>query len=344
MYKKQIKMSKNKEIQFDFCPLSSYTFQIHLEKLWNIIKDTTRLSELISKIHPKWHTEPITISNSLFYEESNQFKIKLNHVFDLFVTIDEIVESDYYCKIKWKISYPDIFRVMMMNGNKELIDNNQFERKNDVTFVINLHKISDKQTYFVSEFDDIKDLMKMHQQIMKLSSNSENKIQLYYKVIDKCIQKTYMFNSQTESRIISATFAMAKNYFINARVCTGMMGKIISFTDEIVKKGTIVVYKNTQNVTCIIQVKHCSIRKNKVNLIFSIFEGSNPYPTRELKVELFNVNRGETFVVLTHNFLSEVTNEEITNLSFGKRKLLKKLGSIIEKSFKLESQSVNGIE
>ena len=72
MYKKQIKMSKNKEIQFDFCPLSSYTFQINLEKLWNIIKDTTRLSELISKIHPKWHTEPITVSNSLFYEESNQ--------------------------------------------------------------------------------------------------------------------------------------------------------------------------------------------------------------------------------------------------------------------------------
>ena len=107
---------------------------------------------------------------------------------------------------------------------------------------------------------------------------------------------------------------------------------------------TIVVYKNTQNVTCIIQVKHCSIRKSKVNLIFSIFEGSNPYPTRELKVELFNVNRGETFVVLTHNFLSEVTNEEITNLSFVKRKLLKKLGSIIEKSFKLESQSGNGIE
>lgn len=337
-------MSRNKEIQFDFCNVSSYIFQIHLEKLWNIIKDTTKLSELISKIHPKWHTEPITVSNSLFYEESNQFRIKFNHVFDLFITIDEIIESDYYCKIKWKISYPDILRVMMMNENKEVINNNQFERKKDVFFVINLHKISDKQTYFVSEFDGVKELMKMYQQMLKLS-NSENKIQLYYKVIDKCIQKTYMFNSQTESRIIAATFSMTKNYFINAKVCTGMMGKLISFTDEIVKKGTIVVYKNSQNVTCIIQVRHCTIRKNKANLIFSIFEGSNPYPTRELKVELFNVNRGETFVVLTHNFLSEATNEVIANLSFGKKKLLKKLGSIIEKSFQLEScQSINGIE
>ena len=150
------------------------------------------------------------------------------------------------------------------------------------------------------------------------------------------------FQSNTESSIISAGFVVAKEYFLNSKVCTNMMGEYVSSTEERVKKGTIVVYiNNKDNKKWLIHVRHCLVKKNSCFLIFFIYEAHHSmYPQRELRVELFSVNDNETFVVLTHNFLKPLSKEEIHNLSMSKKKMLKKLGSVIEKSFKMNYSEI----
>ena len=66
-----------------------------------------------------------------------------------------------------------------------------------------------------------------------------------------------------------------------------------------------------------------------------IYEGTKAnQPNRELKVELYSVNLNDTFVMLTHNFFVKVPQQLIDDLSRGKKRLLRKLGNIIERTSK----------
>ena len=323
-------MSQQKEMRFDFKCISQYTFHINIHKLWNTIKDATRLSILISKLSPKIQAEPVVLSKNYYFEISNQFRVKYDNFLDLFFTISEIIETDYFCKINWLVSYPKIFQSFLYEESK---NQDQFKNEKPIHLIIYLHKISHDYTFFISQFEGVNNIFKMRNKIINRNPNNME-IQLYYHAIEKCLEKKYMFQSQIESKIISANFDMTKDYFLNSKVCTGMMGEILSCSDEIIKKGTIVVYRNNLMKKCIIQVRQCMIKNKKTCLIFAIYEGNScSFPTRELRVELYSVNKNETFVALTHNFLKEITDEEIENLSRGKKKLLKKLGYIIEKSF-----------
>ena len=103
-------MSQQKEMRFDFKCISQYTFHINIHKLWSTIKDATRLSILISKLSPKIQAEPVVLSKNNYFEISNQFRVKYDNFLDLFFTISEIIETDYFCKINWLVSYPKIFQ------------------------------------------------------------------------------------------------------------------------------------------------------------------------------------------------------------------------------------------
>ena len=114
-----------------------------------------------------------------------------------------------------------------------------------------------------------------------------------------------------------------------------MVGKLISYSQELIQKGSVIIYKNLQNVKCVIQVRKIDITNTTMKIKFYIYEGTKSnQPNRELKVELYSVNLNDTFVMLTHNFFVKVPQKLIDDLSLGKKRLLRKLGNIIERTSK----------
>lgn len=294
----------------------SFIFPIPFEKLWSFVKSPSKYSLITNNIAPGVFVNPLTLSKNKFIEINNQFIIEIDEQIEITFTILNIVETDYFSRIKWNIT---------TNINTSSIH-----------LTISLSIIDNEHTlYGLSYSSSNKESKSNEPFVLSILVHKRFDIYLYYTKIYNYFNTC--FQSNTESSIISAGFVVAKEYFLNSKVCTNMMGEYVSSTEERVKKGTIVVYiNNKDNKKWLIHVRHCLVKKNSCFLIFFIYEAHHSmYPQRELRVELFSVNDNETFVVLTHNFLKPLSKEEIHNLSMSKKKMLKKLGSVIEKSFKM---------
>ena len=298
-------------------PFKFFIFPLPLDKLWSFIKDPSKFSLITNNIVPGVFINPLKLSKNRFLEINNQFLIEIDEQIEITFTIINIVETDYFCSMKWNIS---------TNLNT-----------NTFNLIVNLSIIDCQHTLYGLSYTKSSDseLQTALPLTLSILTHKRFDIYVYYTKLDMYLKTS--FQSNTESSIISATFVVAKEYFLNSKVCTKMMGEYVSSTEERVRKGTIVVYINSKdNKKWLIHVRHCLVKKNSCFLIFFIYEAHHSaYPQRELRVELFSVNDNETFVVLTHNFTKPISKEEIQKLSISKKKLLKKLGSVIEKSFKI---------
>ena len=301
---------------------------MNFSDLVDIIKDSTQLSILLSKLSMKVSTQPITLSKNMFFEINNQFLFQFNENLDLYLTIKDLIETDYFFCINWKITFSPIL---------EISSPAHCESKSNLFISISLHYIKQNKTFFVMNYkgNEIqKTFSCLHEK--KIKPVCENKLlNFYYQRLDKYLNMRRQFQSQKESKFISANFDTTSKYFLHSKICTSMIGKLISYSQELIQKGSVIIYKNSQNVKCLIQVRKLDLTNTTMKLKFYIYEGTKSnQPNRELKVELYSVNLNDTFVTLTHNFFVKVPQQFIDNLSFGKKKLLRKLGSIIEKTTK----------
>ena len=85
-----------------------HTFHLNYDSLVNIIKDSTSLNMLLNKLSMKIYVHPIMLSKNIFYEINNQFLLHFDEQRDLYLTIYDLVESDYYFYIKWKVTFPPL--------------------------------------------------------------------------------------------------------------------------------------------------------------------------------------------------------------------------------------------
>ena len=300
----------------------SFIFPIPFDKLWSFVKTPSKYSLITNNISPGVFINPLTLSKNKFIEINNQFIIEIDEQLEITFTILNIIETDYFSRIKWNITTNINTTSFNLIISLSVIDNEH------TLYGLSYSSSSNKESKSNEPF------------VLSILVHKRFDIYLYYTKIYNYFNTS--FQSNTESSIISAGFVVAKEYFLNAKVCTKMMGEYVSSTEERVKKGTIVVYINSNdNKKWLIHVRHCLVKKNSCFLIFFIYEAHHSmYPQRELKVELFSVNDNETFVVLTHNFLKPLSKEEIHSLSMSMKKMLKKLGSVIEKSFKMNYSKI----
>lgn len=313
-----------------------HTFHLNFNDLVDTIKDSTHLSILLSKLSMKVSAHPTILSKNMFYEINNQFLFHFNENFDLYLTINDLVETDYFFSINWKISF---------SPTLELLYPSYCVYKNKLFISISLHNLKHDKAFFVLSYteNELKQTLTCFNQ-QKASLLLETKLlNFYYNILDKYLKTKQQLQSQKESRFISANFETASKYFLHAKICTSMMGEIVSYSQELIQKGSVIIYKNAQNKKCVIQVRKLDVTNNTMKLKFYIYEGTKTnQPNRELKVELYAVNLNDTFVTLTHNFFVKVPQQLIESLSLGKKKLLRKLGNIIEKTFK-SNYSINKI-
>ena len=93
---------------------------------------------------------------------------------------------------------------------------------------------------------------------------------------------------------------------------------------------------------CLLQVRKFLLEENSFITNLWIYEGgivSSGQPSREVKAEFYNVNKDETFVILTHYFVKRVTKDDIEFMKNLKKNLLNKLGHYIEKAWKQERKA-----
>ena len=302
-----------------------HTFHLNYDSLVNIIKDSTSLNMLLNKLSMKIYVHPIMLSKNIFYEINNQFLLHFDEQRDLYLTIYDLVESDYYFYIKWKVTFPPFL---------EHLNN---ITKDHLFFTISIHNLGQDNSFIVFQcgYHLIKILNCLYNNNLKLKLETKV-VHCYYKILSDYLKKNFRIKSQKESRFINVNFDTTKQYFQHTKICISMMGQVISYSDDLIKKGSVVVYRNVQKLKCIMQVRKFDLKPNSMHVRIYIYEGTkSSQPHRELKIELYAVNSNETLVILTHYFYTKVTQDIIDNLSLGKRKLLKKLSNIIEKAFKL---------
>ena len=311
-----------------------HTFHLNYYSLVNIIKDSTHLSILLNKLSMRISAHPSILSKNMFHEINNQFICHFEENINVYLTITNIVELDYYFSIKWKITSSPALQLIYPNYG--------ISKDHQLFLTISLHNLGQDKTFFVFGFSGYN----LNQTFRDLNNNNLklNKIlQLSYQKLYKYLKVRFRIQSQREYKFINVNFDIAKEYFLHVKICTSLVGEIISYSEELIKKGSVVVYRNPHNVKCVIQVRKVEIKDNSMHLKFFIYEGTKSnQPHRELKVELFAVNVNDTFVILTHSFFKKVNKDRLDNVSLSKKKLLRKLSTIIEKTCKLNC-SVNKV-
>ena len=126
------------------------------------------------------------------------------------------------------------------------------------------------------------------------------------------------------------------------QIIFGIKGKLIRTTNKEIKKGTIVIAKVDANLNL---KNNCIIKEYELNAVISKvyyykevisvhFLISNNYtvmlPNRELIFQLYSLNENESYIVMRHNFFSELGKSQYDFVNNYKIKFLAKIKSLIE--------------
>ena len=69
----------------------------------------------------------------------------------------------------------------------------------------------------------------------KIKPSCENEfLNFYYQRLDKYLNTRLKLQSQKESKFISANFDTTNKYFLHSKICTSMIGKLISYSQELI--------------------------------------------------------------------------------------------------------------
>ncbi|MCQ2816873.1 MAG: hypothetical protein MJ252_06380 [archaeon] len=322
------KISKNIKIEENKIHISSsitiFTFNQAYDSIWEIISDATKVNTILAKVFPLI-TKPIQITKVPPGHVFNKFVLIFNGTIKIYFNMLKLIETDYFSSIIWEISQNE----KALDGGGIINDSTKAK------IVVNIHKAAYKQTYFTFVCSNIV-LNKIDNSGIK-RRNEEIKINYYFTLLDQTITKYNKIQTQREVRLIVSDFKLALEFFLNTKICIGMAGTIISFSNEKFQKGTTIKYKNSKNIECLIQVIKCSFGDKQYYSKLYISEGNDITTgkvSREIKVEMYSVNHEETYVVITHYFGVRVPKEEIEYISTLKRNLLNKLSHYIEKTWR----------
>lgn len=314
------------------CSISIFTFNQAYDSIWEIISDAIKVNSILAKIFPIFRAEPIQITKVPPGHILNKFLLIINGRIKIYFNMVEQIETDYFSMIIWEISQQE----ELLNPKNDPIKYEDPNRKAKIR--ITIQKTSYKQTFFTFSCSNFI----IDKRACAQRKTEDMKMNLYLTYLDKSLSKFYSkIQTQREDKLIHSGLNFCLQFFMKVKACAVLVGNLISLTDEIIKKGTIVKYKNKKNMDCLLQVRKFLLEENRFITNLWIYEGGmvlSGQPSREVKAEFYNVNKDETFVILTHYFVKRVTKDDIEFMKNLKKNLLNKLGHFIEKAWKQEKK------
>ena len=301
--------------------ISSYAFQKPLSKIWKIMKNTKITNQLPFTFENKKFQEPIFLTGDNSFEKNATFLYHFIKEEELYYQVEEVYETDYTAYIKWKVSKRDIYNPVFFQ-------------------TIMISYLSDKSCYLTCQYEFNKNSLEL---IKDRIIASEKKRQKYYLNLEIGISTRKYKLTHYDGIKINASYAFAKQFLEIPQIIFGIKGKLIRTTNKESKKGTIVIAKVDANLNL---KNNCIIKEYELNAVISKvyyykevisvhFLISNNYtvmlPNRELIFQLYSLNENESYIVMRHNFFSELGKSQYDFVNNYKIKFLAKIKSLIEK-------------
>lgn len=311
--------------------ITSHIFYKSIETVWNVIKDTSLVNNIISSLKLNLVNEPVLLNSNSSYEVNSTFFFYVNKHHKLLYTVKEVIETDYYFKISFKV-YSSI------------------DKDNPIIKTIHLHYLGPSTTKLThitytiinkaekKEYDNVKD-----------KEVALNKTIFAY--IDRTISNKEHLKTQVEGmrfKVNIATFMKVTNNFgkgsilmdlgyqcksfpVRSGVCinSSIINKHFSQRKFNMKLEVEFIKVNKRGMTAKINIY--DIQDNSSNSSDSdVCERGNLFANKFIIAELSMINHKETYYSLRHQFYECIDKKTLLFVSQNKKYFLSKLKQVVE--------------
>lgn len=294
-----------------------YCFSHPLGLVWKILTNPSLISILQPNFHNFKNYQLSYQSDSLEYQVGSRFEVKLGGSCLLNVEIDNIIETEYFCQIRWKGTIPNFLLLSF-------------------TCLFSFHYLEEYKTMFVSNYN----ITYHNPESAQLILFDENKKRyMYYMYINNFISTKEYLTMQIETINIKGHFAFARKIMNNVKIIFELIGEMKYCSGDITKEGAVFIFilhklnPLTKEMILIIKIDQIKIENRYMKLKLTLSDKKNILPKRTITIEVNKNKNNNMLFVFAHKFVRPINEEQINALSVIKKNVLKKLAKIIELNY-----------
>ena len=296
---------------------SQYCFSHPLTLVWQILTN----SSLISFLQPKnQNFQNFNISyqpHSIHYEIGSKFQVQLCLQIYLNIEIENIIETDYFCQIKWKGS---INNILLLHFH----------------CMFEFYSIEENKTLFLCRYL-IKYLNKESSQLLQF--NEENNRHKYYLYISKFITTKQYLLFNIEEITVKGLFSFVKKIVSSTRTVFELIGDIKYSSDREIKEGTNFIIEINKienlakNVVASVKIIQIAEMKNTVRFKCFVKDITKSLPNRIVTFDIYKNDNHNITIIYIHKFDRPVEGRTLQVFRTIKKFLLDQLAMIIETNY-----------
>jgi hypothetical protein len=296
--------------------LNRFEYNLDYEETWNVLKNMKITIRFCNKIKEEFSSEPMFQKGSETYELGAEFCLRWNAAILHYFRLDEIIETDYYSKVKWK-AFKSIPQTI------------------EYDFIYHLHRHKEGGCILIVEIIYPNQFIMPNEEIEK--ANAERK--LIFNVIEKCIRNKEHFKCQVESILIKADFKLVYNILLNMKLFNRLVPMIcdkVEYEGDKLKVGTKMKFtwygkgKGKDDMVVDLSVKKITKTSSQCVLNYESSSSTSPIPDQSIEWKATVMPDLECLLVFSHNFNEVIKKETLEAISKQKIKILRKLKIALE--------------
>jgi hypothetical protein len=295
----------------------SYHFPQNIEIVWDLLKDTNKLYELLKDVR----TKAIFKKGSTSYEVCSQFDITWNNYRRLFSTVDSVKESDHHKQLIFNVSEEPLLH--------------QYQ------FIYDLYKVtlSDSTALRWKFIYEGENGIKIPS--TQLNQLKEEREQMMIRILD-------YLNNQKSSQIESVSLKCNIKYLWKIITNWNLLIKLFpKMFDECIyeenfkleKEYTFkVIWDKTKNLVSTMKILNVglNVNNNCYEYHLSSFSSTNLIPDQEMHFKIFRISSNHCLLQYEHIFIDKVSKQYIEMVRSSKRVFLNKLKKNMKRMYEIE--------
>lgn len=296
---------------------SQYCFHHPLNLVWRILTNSTLISFLQPNLQNFTDYYIAYQTQSIRYQIGSKFKVQIGEQLVLFIEIDDIIETDYFCQIKWKGSIDNILLLRF-----HCLFNFISVEENQTLFICN---------YFINYYSK--------ESAQLLQFDEEKNRHKYYMYISNFITTKQYLTFNIEAITIKGIFSFVKKIVSSTRIIFELVGDIKYSSDKELKEGThfLIQMNKIKNLSMdvVASIKIIVMRATKSTVKFkcSVKDKTNSLPNRLVTFDMYKNDNDNIMIIYTHKFDRPIEGSTLQVFTTIKKYLLDKLSKIIQTNY-----------
>lgn len=295
--------------------ITSIYFNTTFNDTWYALRDVKITNYILNNLLNLSCTEPAFIKGETSYERGADFFFTWKDMIKLFFRVEEIIDTDYYKRLKWFLYKTD-------------------PPSFSYYFTLHLHNLEHK-CFLTTEINHIQPIFMTPEEV---KVQSDERYMIFSGIGKKILAREHL-KFHEENVFISASKQMLSKIILNMKLLRRVAPSIcdsIEYEGEKIDVGMEVnfVWKSTNmNVKLIVK----DIVKTKDLLIIHYQNCSNVpnIPDQEIEWKVKKISDKESLVSFKHKFNDVIKKDLLMDISKQKVKILKQLKESAEKHFLL---------